>query len=61
MEQQMVMGRHEAVGGTVVVKHFNGFLENSDEQFIVIGRGESLFSSPAPVHNVIPRAWIFYV
>jgi len=36
------------------MKHFNGFLKNGTEKFIVVGREEYLLSSPAPVHNVIP-------
>ena len=60
MEQQMVMVRHEAVGRNFEIKHFNGFIKDGDENFIVLGREEYLLSSPAPVHNVIPGAWIFY-
>jgi hypothetical protein len=60
MEQQMVIVGHKAVGGNFEIKHFNGFMKDGDEKFIVPGREEYLLSSPAPVHNVIPGAWIFY-
>jgi len=61
MEQQMVRGRHETVTGNFESIYLSGFLKNDKEKWIVIGREEYLLPSPAPVHNVTPGSWIFYV
>jgi hypothetical protein len=60
LDQQVIMVRHQTVGGYPAIPEFGRFPENLDKFFTVCIGKEYLLAPSATVHHMIPGSRIFY-